>query len=84
MGKLLELIIKKKLIRIENEYIKLPKIGFVNLFLHGIIKSNEIIKNVAIEKDTDNKYYISAAVECLDIKNNNKTRDDKNRCLVLT
>ncbi len=29
---------------------KLPKIGFVNLFLHGIIKSNEIIKNVAIEK----------------------------------
>ncbi|WP_210362479.1 hypothetical protein [Borreliella garinii] len=49
----------------------------VNLFLHGIIKSNEIIKNVAIEKDTDNKYYISAAVECLDIKNNNKTRDDK-------
>lgn len=50
---------------------------FVNLFLHGIIKSNEIIKNVVIEKDTDNKYYISVAVECLDIKNNNKTRDDK-------
>lgn len=58
--------------------------GFVNLFLHGIIKSNEIIKNVIIEKDADNKYCILVAVECLDIKNNNKTRDDKNRCLVLT
>lgn len=51
--------------------------GFVNVFLHGIIKSNEIIENVVIEKDADNKYYISVAVECLDIKNNNKTRDDK-------
>ncbi|WP_215536331.1 hypothetical protein [Borreliella bavariensis] len=51
--------------------------GFINLFLHGIIKSNEIIKNGVIEKDTDNKYYISGAVECLDIKNNNKTRDEK-------
>ncbi|WP_215540843.1 hypothetical protein [Borreliella bavariensis] len=51
--------------------------GFVNLFLHGIIKSNEIIKNVVIEKDTDNKYHILVAVACLDIKNNNKTRDDK-------
>ncbi|WP_158309995.1 MULTISPECIES: hypothetical protein [Borreliella] len=51
--------------------------GFVNLFLHGIIKSNKIIKNVVIEKDTNNKYYISVAVECLDAKNNNKTRDDK-------
>lgn len=58
--------------------------GFVNVFLHGIIKSNEIIKNIVIEKDTDNKYYILVAVECLDIKNNNKTRDDKNRCLALT
>lgn len=51
--------------------------GFVNLFLHGSIKSNEIIKNVVIEKDTYNKYHISVAVERLDIKNNNKTRDDK-------
>lgn len=50
----------------------------------GSLRVMKLLKNVAIEKDTDNKYYISAAVECLDIKNNNKTRDDKNRCLVLT
>ncbi|WP_422850426.1 RNA-guided endonuclease TnpB family protein, partial [Borreliella afzelii] len=68
---------QKNSIRIENNYIKLPKIGFVKLALHRNIKSNEVVKNVVIEKDTDDKYYISVAVECLESKNNNKTKDNK-------
>ncbi|MBB5141519.1 transposase [Borreliella afzelii] len=68
---------QKNSIRIENNYIKLPKIGFVKLALHRNIKSNEVIKNVVLEKDADDKYYISVAVECLDAKNNNKTKDNK-------
>ncbi len=32
-------------------YIKLPKIGFVKLALHKSIKSNEVIKNVIVEKE---------------------------------
>lgn len=50
---------------------------FINVFLHGIINSNKVIKNVIIKKYTNNKYYILVAVECLDIKNNNKTIDNK-------
>nr|WP_226047819.1 MULTISPECIES: hypothetical protein [Borreliella]AAU85953.1 hypothetical protein BGP103 [Borreliella bavariensis PBi] len=57
----------------------MPKIGFVKLALHRNIKGNEVVKNVIIEKDTDDKYYISVAVECLDSKNNNKTKDNKKR-----
>ncbi|ACH93910.1 RNA-guided endonuclease TnpB family protein [Borrelia duttonii] len=68
---------QKNSIRIENDYIKLPKIGFVKLALHRKIKSNELIKNVVVEKDTDDKYYISVAVECLDVKNNDKTKCNK-------
>ncbi len=30
-------------------------------------------------KDIDDKYYISVAVECLDVKNNDKTKDNKKR-----
>ncbi|WP_418906450.1 RNA-guided endonuclease TnpB family protein (plasmid) [Borreliella turdi] len=68
---------QKNSIRIENDYIKIPKIGFVKLALHRNIKSNEVIKNVVVEKDADDKYYISVAVECLDVKNNDKTKDNK-------
>ncbi|QXG44786.1 hypothetical protein KSP41_05505 (plasmid) [Borreliella burgdorferi] len=68
---------QKNSIRIENGYIKLPKIGFVKVCLHRRIKDNELIKNVAAEKDTDDKYYISITVECLDTKNNNETKGDK-------
>ncbi|AHH05585.1 Transposase (plasmid) [Borrelia miyamotoi FR64b] len=35
---------QKNSIRIENDYIKLPKIGFVKLALHRNIKNNEVIK----------------------------------------
>ncbi len=45
--------------------------------LHRKIKSNEVIKNVVVEKYTDDKYYISVAVECLDVKNNDKTKCNK-------
>ncbi len=51
--------------------------------LHRNIKSNEVIKNVVVEKDIDDKYYISVTVECLDVKNNDKTKDNKKRWLVL-
>ncbi|ACL34043.1 RNA-guided endonuclease TnpB family protein [Borreliella burgdorferi] len=68
---------QKNSIRIENGYIKLPKIGFIKLCLHRCIKDNELVKNVVVEKDTDDKYYISITVECLDTKNNNETKGDK-------
>ncbi|MCD2349960.1 transposase, partial [Borreliella americana] len=68
---------QKNSIRIENDYIRLPKIGFVKLCLHRCIKDNEFIKNVVVEKDNDDKYYISIAVECLNNKNNNETKGDK-------
>lgn len=32
--------------------------------------SNKLIKNVVVEKNVDNKYYISVLVESLDVKNN--------------
>ncbi|SCW38128.1 Probable transposase [Borreliella japonica] len=51
---------QKNSIRIENDYIKLHKIGFVKLALHRNIKSNEVIKNVVVEKDIatlNNKFY---------------------------
>nr|WP_236841555.1 transposase [Borreliella garinii] len=38
---------------------------------------NEVVKNVVVEKDTDNKYYIYVPVECFDFKNKYKTTDDK-------
>ncbi len=45
--------------------------------LHRCIKDNELVKNVVVEKDTDDKYHISITVECLDTKNNNETKGDK-------
>ncbi len=68
---------QKNSIRIENDYIRLPKIRFVKLCLHRRIKYNEFIKNVVVEKDNIDKYYLSIAVECLNTKNNNETKGDK-------
>lgn len=39
---------QKNSIRIENGYIKLPKIGFIKLCLHRCIKDNELVKNVVV------------------------------------
>ena len=48
-------------IRILNNKIKLPKIGYVKLRLHR--KINGDIKHVTVEKDSINNYYISICCE---------------------
>ena len=48
-------------IRIENSYIKLPKIGFVKLKLHRQIEGN--IKHVTISKEKSGEFYIAILVE---------------------
>ena len=54
---------QKDSIRIENNKIKLPKIGFVKLIQHRETPSDYIIKSVTITKTRTNKYYISVLVE---------------------
>jgi putative transposase len=54
---------QKDSIRIENNKIKLPKIGFVKLIQHKGISNDHIIKSVTISKKRTNKYYISILVE---------------------
>ena len=50
-------------IRIENNHIRLPKIGFVKIKYHRPISSEYKIKNTTIIKDPSGKYYISVCVE---------------------
>lgn len=50
-------------IRIENDKIKLPKVGFVKIKQHRILPENCIIKSVTISKTRTNKYYVSILVE---------------------
>lgn len=50
-------------IRIENNKIKLPKIGFVKLRQHREIPENQVIKSCTITKIPTGKYYISIMVE---------------------
>lgn len=54
---------QKDSIRIENNKIKLPKIGFVKLIQHREIPNDHIIKSVTVSKTRTNKYYISILVE---------------------
>lgn len=54
---------QKDSIRIENNKIKLPKIGLVKLIQHRGIPDDHIIKSVTITKTRTNKYYISILVE---------------------
>lgn len=54
---------QKDSIRIENNKIKLPKIGFVKLIQHREIPNDHIIKSVTITKTRTNKYYASILVE---------------------
>lgn len=54
---------QKGTIRIENDYIKLPKIGFVKLIKHREIPDNYKIKSATISKTPDNKYYVSILLE---------------------
>ena len=48
-------------IRIENQRLKLPKVGFVKIIQHRAILGK--IKSVTIEKTPTNKYYASILVE---------------------
>ena len=54
---------QKDSIRIENNKVKLPKIGFVKLIQHREIPNDYIIKSVTVSKTRTNKYYISILVE---------------------
>ena len=53
----------RKDIRIENNYIRLPKIGFVKIKYHRPIPSEYKIKNATIIKNPSGKYYVSVCVE---------------------
>lgn len=50
-------------IRIENGYIRLPKVGFVKFIQHRLIKSGEKIKSCTIKMTGAGNYYISVLVE---------------------
>ena len=50
-------------VRIEENKVKLPKIGWVKLCLHRPLMENSIIKTVTISKTPSGKYYISILVE---------------------
>ena len=50
-------------IRIENGYIKLPKIGLVKVKQHRIIPDNYILKSATVSKTNSGKYYVSILFE---------------------
>lgn len=53
----------KNTIRIENNHIRLPKIGFVKIKYHRPIPPECEIKNTTITKNPSGKYYVSVCVE---------------------
>lgn len=56
-------------VRIENNKIKLPKIGFVKIKIHRNIPENSIIKSATVEKTPTDKYYVSVLVEYEETEN---------------
>lgn len=50
-------------IRIENNHIRLPKIGFIKIKYHRPIPPEYKIKNTTITKNPSGKYYVSVCVE---------------------
>jgi putative transposase len=50
-------------IRILDNTIKLPKLGFVNFVQHREIQGNEVIKSCTVSKSPSGKYYVSVLVE---------------------
>ena len=54
---------------IDNQYIKLPKIGKVKAVIHRIPDDNWVIKSATISQESDSKYYISVLFEFEDIAN---------------
>ena len=54
---------QKGSVRLEENKIKLPKVGWVKLCLHRPLMKNSTIKTVTISKTPTGKYYISILVE---------------------
>lgn len=50
-------------VRIENNTIRLPKIGFVKAKLHRLAKDDWKLKSATVSKDSNNKYYASVLYE---------------------
>ena len=50
-------------IRIENNHIRLPKVGFIKIKYHRPIPAEYKIKNATITKNPSGKYYVSVCVE---------------------
>lgn len=50
-------------IRVENNHIRLPKIGFVKIKYHRPIPEEYKIKNATITKNPSGKYYVSVCAE---------------------
>jgi len=54
---------KSQAIRIENSYVRLPKLGLVKIKLHRKLPENYEIKSVTISRTATNKFYASINVE---------------------
>jgi putative transposase len=54
---------------IDNQYIKLPKIGKVKAVIHRIPDDSWVIKSATISQESDGKYYISVLFEFENIAN---------------
>ena len=50
-------------IKIDNDFIKLPKIGYIKLKQHRNIPNNYILKSAAVSKTKSGKYYVSILFE---------------------
>ena len=66
---------------IDNQYIKLPKIGKVKAAIHRIPDDSWAIKSATISQESDGKYYISVLFEFEDIANTYVA--DKNNAISL-
>ena len=54
---------------IDNQYIKLPKIGKAKAVIHRIPDDSWVIKSATVSQESDGKYYISVLFEFEDIAN---------------
>lgn len=54
---------QKGSVRIEDNKVKLPRIGWVKLCLHRPLMENSTIKTVTVSRTPSGKYYISILVE---------------------
>ena len=66
---------------IDNQYIKLPKIGKVKAVIHRIPDDSWVIKSATISQESDGKYYISVLFEFEDTANTYVA--DKNNAISL-